>query len=87
MRLLELEKFHERVIAQDEAIEAVAKAVRGSSWTERSYQAHWFFHLPGPTGVGKTELARALASALFGDDDAMILLTCRSTWSAMRCRA
>src|SRR5690554_2215705 len=74
MRLLELEKIlHERVIAQDEAIEAISKAVRraraGLKDPNRPVGSFIFL---GPTGVGKTELARALASALVGDDDAMI---------------
>ncbi len=40
----------------------------------------------GPTGVGKTELAKALAEAVFGDEDAMIRLDMASTWSATRWR-
>lgn len=74
VRLLELEKIlHERVIAQDEAIEAVSKAIRraraGLKDPKRPIGSFLFL---GPTGVGKTELARALAGALFGDDEAMI---------------
>ncbi|MGI6149101.1 MAG: ATP-dependent Clp protease ATP-binding subunit [Firmicutes bacterium] len=74
VRLLELEKIlHERVIAQDEAIEAVAKAVRRArAGLKDPTRPIGSFIFLGPTGVGKTELARALASALFGDDDAMI---------------
>ncbi|HHT73153.1 MAG TPA: ATP-dependent Clp protease ATP-binding subunit [Firmicutes bacterium] len=74
VRLLELEKIlHERVIAQEEAIEAVSKAVRRAraGLKDPSRPIGSFLFL-GPTGVGKTELARALANALFGDDDAMI---------------
>ena len=73
-RLLNLEEIlHERVIAQHEAIEAISKAVRraraGLKDPNRPVGSFIFL---GPTGVGKTELARALANALFGDDDAMI---------------
>lgn len=73
-RLLQLEEvLHERVIAQDEAIEKVSQAVRraraGLKSTKRPVGSFIFL---GPTGVGKTELARALAEALFGDEDAMI---------------
>lgn len=75
-RLLNLEKIlHERVVAQDEAIGAVARAVRraraGLKDPKRPVGSFIFL---GPTGVGKTELARALAEALFGDEDAMIRL-------------
>ncbi|MBF8376914.1 ATP-dependent Clp protease ATP-binding subunit [Alicyclobacillus mali] len=73
-RLLSLEKIlHERVIGQDEAVEAVAKAIRraraGLKDPKRPIGSFIFL---GPTGVGKTELARALAEALFGDEDALI---------------
>ncbi|AEJ44955.1 ATP-dependent Clp protease ATP-binding subunit [Alicyclobacillus acidocaldarius] len=73
-RLLNLEKIlHERVIGQDEAVEAVAKAIRraraGLKDPKRPIGSFIFL---GPTGVGKTELARALAEALFGDEDALI---------------
>ncbi|HYH01515.1 MAG TPA: ATP-dependent Clp protease ATP-binding subunit, partial [Bacillota bacterium] len=73
-RLLKLEQIlHQRVIGQDEAVEAVSKAVRraraGLKDPKRPVGSFIFL---GPTGVGKTELARALAEALFGDENAMI---------------
>lgn len=73
-RLLRLEEIlHKRVIGQDEAVKAVAKAVRraraGLGDPKRPIGSFIFL---GPTGVGKTELARALAEAMFGDEDAMI---------------
>jgi ATP-dependent Clp protease ATP-binding subunit ClpC len=74
--LLHLEtKLHERLIGQDEAVAAVARAVRRSRVGMRSPNrpmASLIFS--GPTGVGKTELAKALAAAIFGSDDAMIRL-------------
>ncbi len=69
-RLLGLEEhLHERVIGQDEAVEAVADAVRrsGPDCPDPGRPIGSFLFL-GPTGVGKTELARALAEALFGSD-------------------
>lgn len=73
-RLLKLEEvLHQRVIAQDEAINAVSRAVRraraGLKDPKRPIGSFIFL---GPTGVGKTELAKALAEALFGDDDATV---------------
>jgi ATP-dependent Clp protease ATP-binding subunit ClpC len=73
-RLLHLEgHLHERVIGQDEAVEVVAEAVRrsrvGLGDPNRPIGSFLFL---GPTGVGKTELARALATALFGDEDRMV---------------
>jgi ATP-dependent Clp protease ATP-binding subunit ClpC len=73
-RLLNLEEIlHSRVIGQEEAVKAVAKAVRraraGLKDPKRPIGSFIFL---GPTGVGKTELARALAEAMFGDEDAMI---------------
>jgi len=75
-RLLNLENvLHQRVIGQDEAIAAVARAVRraraGLKDPKRPIGSFMFL---GPTGVGKTELSRALAEALFGDEDALITL-------------
>ncbi len=75
-RLLHLEQtLHARVIGQDEAVTAVAKAIRraraGLKDPKRPIGSFIFL---GPTGVGKTELSRALAEALFGDEDAMIRL-------------
>ena len=69
------EELHKRVVGQDEAVTAVAKAVRraraGLKGPKRPIGSFLFL---GPTGVGKTELARALASSLFGDESAMIRL-------------
>jgi ATP-dependent Clp protease ATP-binding subunit ClpB len=67
------EKLHERVVGQDEAIEAVSDAIRrsraGLSDPNRPYGSFMFL---GPTGVGKTELCKALASFLFDTEESMI---------------
>jgi len=67
------EELHRRVVGQDEAIKAIARAIRRSraGLKEASRPVGTFIFL-GPTGVGKTELARALAEFLFGDEDALI---------------
>lgn len=75
-RLLNLESIlHQRVIGQDEAVKAIARAIRraraGLKDPKRPVGSFIFL---GPTGVGKTELARALADAMFGDESAMIRL-------------
>jgi ATP-dependent Clp protease ATP-binding subunit ClpC len=73
-RLLDLEnELHRRVIGQDEAVRAVATAVRRSRAELRDRRRPiGSFIFVGPTGVGKTELARALAASLFGSEDALI---------------
>ncbi|GAA0304743.1 ATP-dependent Clp protease ATP-binding subunit ClpC [Gracilibacillus halotolerans] len=73
-RLLNLESIlHDRVVGQDEAVKAVSQAIRraraGLKDPKRPIGSFIFL---GPTGVGKTELARALAEAMFGEEDAMI---------------
>lgn len=73
-RLLHMEEIlHNRVVGQNEAVEAVARAIRraraGLKDPKRPIGSFIFL---GPTGVGKTELARALAESVFGDEDAMI---------------
>lgn len=73
-KLLKLEEtLHERVIGQSEAVTAISRAVRraraGLKDPKRPIGSFIFL---GPTGVGKTELARALAESMFGDEDAMI---------------
>lgn len=73
-RLIKLEEvLHQRVVGQDEAVKAVARAIRrarvGLKDPKRPIGSFIFL---GPTGVGKTELSRALAEALFGDENAMI---------------
>lgn len=73
-RLLNMEEIlHKRVIGQEEAVKAVSKAVRraraGLKDPKRPIGSFIFL---GPTGVGKTELARAVAESLFGDEDALI---------------
>ena len=73
-RLLTMEQhLHERVIGQDEAINAVARAVRrGRAGLKDPKRPTGSFIFLGPTGVGKTELARALAEFLFGSEDALV---------------
>ncbi|WP_139492827.1 ATP-dependent Clp protease ATP-binding subunit [Brevibacillus dissolubilis] len=73
-RLLRMEEIlHDRVIGQDEAVKSISRAVRraraGLKDPKRPIGSFIFL---GPTGVGKTELARAVAETLFGDEDAMI---------------
>ncbi|MEG0380272.1 MAG: AAA family ATPase, partial [Kurthia sp.] len=73
-KLLNLEsELHKRVVGQNEAVEAISRAIRraraGLKDPKRPIGSFIFL---GPTGVGKTELARALAEVMFGDDDSMI---------------
>ncbi|SMG59153.1 ATP-dependent protease ATP-binding subunit ClpC [Paenibacillus aquistagni] len=73
-RLLKMEEIlHERVIGQDEAVKAVSRAIRraraGLKDPKRPMGSFIFL---GPTGVGKTELARALAESMFGDENAVV---------------
>lgn len=73
-RLLKLEKtLHKRVIGQEEAVTAVAKAIRrGRVGLKDPNRPIGSFLFLGPTGVGKTELSKALAEAMFGSEDDMI---------------
>ena len=73
-KLKNLEKsLHERVIGQNEAVEAVAKAIRrGRVGLKDPNRPIGSFLFLGPTGVGKTELSKALAESLFGNEDSMI---------------
>ena len=75
-RLLDMEKIlHERVVGQHEAVVAVAKAIRrGRVGIKDPNRPMGSFIFLGPTGVGKTELCKALASAMFGDENAMLRL-------------
>ena len=73
-RLLHLEEtLHKRVVGQDEAVSAVAKAVRRArAGVQDSKRPIGSFIFLGPTGVGKTELSKALAEAMFGDENMLI---------------
>ncbi len=73
-RLMRMEDvLHERVVGQDEAVKAVSKAIRrGRVGLKDPKRPVGSFIFLGPTGVGKTELSKALAEALFGNEDAMI---------------
>lgn len=72
-KLLNLEsRLHQRVIGQNHAIEAIAKAIRRSRSGFRRKRKPASFVFVGPTGVGKTELAKTLAEELFGTEEAMI---------------
>ena len=73
-RLLKLEELlHERVVGQNEAVTAISKAIRrGRVGLKDPKRPIGSFIFLGPTGVGKTELSKALAEAMFGDEDAMI---------------
>jgi len=73
-RLLKMEEaLHKRVVGQDEAVTAVAKAIRrGRVGLKDPKRPIGSFLFLGPTGVGKTELCKALAEAMFGDENAML---------------
>ena len=73
-RLLRMEeKLHERVVGQDEAVQAVARAIRrGRVGLKDPKRPTGSFLFLGPTGVGKTELCKSLAEAMFGDETAMV---------------
>ena len=75
-RLLHMEdELHRRIVGQDEAVEAVSRAIRrGRVGLKDPKKPIGAFIFLGPTGVGKTELCKALAAAMFGDDNAMIRL-------------
>ena len=74
MRLMKMEEdLHKRVVSQDEAIKSVSKAVRRSrSGLKDPKRPTGCFIFAGPTGVGKTLLAKALAEFMFGDEDALV---------------
>ncbi len=74
MRLMKMEdELHKRVVSQDEAIKSIAKAVRRSrSGLKDPKRPTGCFIFAGPTGVGKTLLAKALAEFMFGDEDALV---------------
>ena len=75
-RLLNMEQvLHERVVGQDEAVSSIAKAIRrGRVGLKDPKRPVGSFIFLGPTGVGKTELCKALAQAMFGDENAMLRL-------------
>ncbi len=75
-RLLDLEtELHRRIVGQDKAVSAVAKAIRrGRSGLKDPKRPLGSFIFLGPTGVGKTELCKALGAAMFGDENAVIRL-------------
>ena len=67
--------MHQRIVGQDEAVTAVAKAIRrGRVGLKDPKRPIGSFIFLGPTGVGKTELCKTLAEAMFGDENAMIRL-------------
>lgn len=74
-KLLQLEeRLHRRVIGQEKGVQSLARAIRRSRSNFRRRKRPASFIFVGPTGVGKTELAKALTEELFGDEDAMIRL-------------
>ncbi len=75
-KLLNLEKIlHERIVGQDKAVSSVARAIRrGRAGLKNPKRPIGSFIFLGPTGVGKTELCKTLAEAMFGDEDAIVKL-------------
>ena len=74
------------MIGQDEAVHAVAKAIRrGRVGLQDPNRPIGSFLFLGPTGVGKTELSKALAQAVFGKEEDIIALICQSIWKSTAC--
>ena len=88
-RLLRMEdELHKRVIGQNEAIKSVSRAIRRTrAGLKDPKHPSGSFIFTGPTGVGKTELAKALAEFLFGDEDSPHHTGRRSTRRSTRCPA
>ena len=87
-KLLRMETvIHERIVGQDEAVVAVSKAIRRArAGLKDPRRPSGSFIFLGPSGVGKTELSKALANFLFGSEDSLISSTCPSTWRSTPCR-
>lgn len=86
-KLLRMEQeLHHRVIGQNEAVDAVSNAIRRSraGLADPNRPIGSFLFL-GPTGVGKTELCKALANFMFDSDEAMVRTICPSLWRNTRC--
>ena len=83
-RLLEMEiELHKRIIGQNEAIAAVSKAIRRTrSGLKDPKRPSGSFIFLGPSGVGKTETAKALAEFLFGDEDSLIQIDSLNIWKS-----
>nr|BBI37198.1 Clp protease ATP binding subunit [Palmaria palmata] len=75
-KLLHMEDtLHDRIIGQDEAVVAVSRAIRRARvGLKKSWKTYCEFYFSGPTGVGKTELTKALASYFFGSEESMVRL-------------
>lgn len=75
-KLLHLEdELHKRIVGQDKAVSAISRAIRrGRAGLKNPKRPIGSFIFLGPTGVGKTELSKALAETMFGDEDAIIRL-------------
>src|SRR5699024_7388887 len=75
-RLLRMEdELHKRVIGQDDAVKSISRAIRRTrAGLKDPKRPSGSFIFAGPTGVGKTELAKALSEFLFGDEDSLISL-------------
>ena len=88
-RLLRVEEeLHKRVISQDKAISALARAIRRSrAGLKNPARPIGSFLFLGPTGVGKTEMARTLAQFLFGSEKSWSASTCRSSWKSTPSRS
>ena len=82
------EELHKRVVGQEEALKALSRAIRRTrAGLKDPKRPSGSFIFLGPTGVGKTELAKTLAEFLFDDEDALSSSTCPSTWRSTRSAA
>ena len=80
--------LHNHVVSQDAAISALSRAIRRSRAAQAPTRPVGSFIFLGPTGVGKTELARAIANFLFGSNHALIRFDMSEcTWRSTRCRS